>query len=155
MAESEEYTVELDPIVTIVDDLMKKRSEAVRDYLNTLPDRNRLGDFNVNQLLKEVLGGSHYLYEHDADTEHFFDKVGSYVTLLNVIKGYRKSGSRNIKPSDDVQYIYMKELPFIVGFWQEQNSQLCIESTRRKEHKGMQTSNQNKTNSLTGSHNVK
>jgi|JI6StandDraft_1071083.scaffolds.fasta_scaffold15069_3 hypothetical protein len=96
---------------------MKKRSEPVRDYLNTLPDKTRLGDFNINQLLKEVLGGTHYLYEFDTDTEHFFDKVGSYVTLLNIIKGYRKSHSRNIKPSDDEKYIYLKELPYIVGYW--------------------------------------
>lgn len=124
--------MELDPIIALVEDLMKKRSEAVREYLNTLPDRNRLGDFNVNQLLKEVLGGTHYLYEFDADTEHFFDKAGSYVTLLGIIKGYRRSNSRNIKPNDDDRYIYLKELPFIIGYWQGQNSQLTIEALRRK-----------------------
>ncbi|CAM6000802.1 unnamed protein product [Sphagnum balticum] len=71
-----------------------------------------------------------------------------YVTLLGILKGYRQSNSRNIKPDDDEKYIYLKELPYIIGYWRDQNNQVSIESSRRKEHKAMQTSTHNRTSSL-------
>lgn len=92
--------------------------------MNSLPDKGRLGDYNVNQLLKEILGDN-YLYEYNADFEHFFDKTGSYVALLQVVKGYRNS-ERSIVPADDEKYIYPKEMPYILAYWHKTNPELTI-----------------------------
>jgi hypothetical protein len=90
VASSEVFTEDEEQIIVQTQELIRKRNDAIKEYMNSLPDKTRLGDFNVNQLLKEILG-DHLLYEYNADFEHFFDKVGSYVALLQIVKGYRES----------------------------------------------------------------